>query len=207
MSQMPRTRKILLVAFAASVIFIGVLMFAGPPVQRFLFYPKPRVLPSVVNQPTAQLLVHLQTVLESNAPTVALSLQPGLSEAQISTLESKGGFRLSLDLRALYRWHNGMFTNATIGLLPGERFLPLDEIVHERAILRQQVDSSTLGQRAVFAVFAGHRKSWVHVLDDGSGDGYFYDPERLDSEGVVVQFENPIFSKYRLGQSLSTPLM
>jgi cell wall assembly regulator SMI1 len=184
---MPRTQKILLVASAALVIFVGLLIFAGPRVQRSLFYPKARGLPPLVNQTAGQLLAHLQTVLESNAPTIAQSLQPGLSDAQISTLESKGGFQLSLDLRALYHWHNGMSTNVTIGLLPGQRFLPLDEIVHERAILRQQVDSSTLGQRAALAVFAGHRKSWVQVLDDGAGDGYFYDPERADAEGAFFQ--------------------
>ena len=35
-----------------------------------------------------------------------------------------------------------------------------------------------------FRVFAGHRRSWLHVLDDGAGDGYFYDPERTDVQGA-----------------------
>ena len=30
--------------------------------------------------------------------------------------------QLTEDLKALYRWHNGMSTNATAGLLPGQRF-------------------------------------------------------------------------------------
>src|SRR5881628_1301598 len=28
------------------------------------------------------------------------------------------------------------------------------------------------------------KQSWVHVLDDGAGDGYFYDPERTDATGA-----------------------
>ena len=102
----------------------------------------------------------------------------------ISTLEAQGGFRLSDDLRTLYRWHNGMPTNCIVGLLPGQRFLPLDEIVREGALVRQQLQSETSLQRAAFAALAGHRKGWVRVLDDGAGDGYFYDPKRSDAEGA-----------------------
>jgi len=130
-----------------------------------------------VGQTTEQLLTHLQAVLETNAQMVARSLQPGLSDAQIAELEAQGGFRLSDDLRALYRWRNGMPTNITVGLLPGQRFIPLAEVVAERALMRQQ-------SGLAFSVFAGHRKSWLHVLDDGAGDGYFYDPERTDAQGA-----------------------
>jgi cell wall assembly regulator SMI1 len=155
--------------------------------QRSFFYPRPRGLPPAVAQTTDQLLGRLQAVLETNAPIVAQSLQPGLSDSQISTLESQGGFLLSADLRALYHWHNGMSTNSTIGLLPGQRFLPLDEMVLKRALNRQQLRSATTVQRAAYAAFAGHRKSWLQVLDDGGGDGYFYDPNRTDAEGAFFK--------------------
>ena len=78
-----------------------------------------------------------------------------------------------------------MDTNTTLGLLPGQRFLPLEQCVAERALVRQQ-------SGAAFAVFAGHRKSWVHVLDDGAGDGYFFDPERTDAAGAFF---------YHMGES------
>ena len=145
--------------------------------MRSFFYPKPRGLPPVVSETTEQLLARLQKMLETNAPVVARSLQPGLSDAHISDLESQGGFRLSSDLRALYRWRNGFPTNSTIGLLPGHRFVPLDEAIAARALMRQQSSMA-------FRVFAGHRKGWLHVLDDGAGDGYFYDPERSETEGA-----------------------
>jgi hypothetical protein len=115
--------------------------------------------------------------LETNAPAVMHALQPGLSDVQIAKLETQGGFRLSDDLRALYRWRNGMPTNSTVGLLPGHRFVPLGEAVDERALLGQQ-------SGVAFRVFAGHRRGWLHVLDDGAGDGYFYDPERTDAQGA-----------------------
>lgn len=116
-------------------------------------------------------------MLETNAPIVAKSLQPGLSDARISELETQGGFRLSDDFRALYRWHNGMATNSTIGLLPGQRFVSLEEAVAERSLMRQQ-------SGAAVSLFAAHRKGWLHVLDDGAGDGYFYDPQRADAHGA-----------------------
>ena len=180
------TRKRRVVGIAAGLVagILAILILAGPALQRSFFYPKPHGLPPVVSQPLEQLLARLQTALETNAPAVAKTLQPGLSEAQIAALEAQGGFRLSDDLRAFYRWHNGMATNSTLGLLPGQRFLPLEQCAGERVIMGQQTGAAPSAQRAAFAVFASHRKSWVHVLDDGAGDGYFYDPERTDAAGA-----------------------
>ena len=174
---MPRSRKIVLMAcalIAALVVAVGIV---APYMQRSFFYPKPHDLPPAVGQTTQQLLARLQAVLETNAPLVAQSFQPGLSSPQIEELEAQGGFRLTDDLRALYRWHNGMTTNSTVGLLPGHRFVPLAEVVAECALMRQQTG-------AAIKAFAGHRQGWLHVLDDGAGDGYFYDPERTDAQGA-----------------------
>lgn len=174
---MTRPRKITLIVCALVAIFAVVAIRVGPTMQRSFFYPKPSGLPPVVEEMTEQLLVRLQAQLETSAQVVARSLQPGLSDAQISELETRGGFRLSADIRALYRWHNGTPTNSTIELMPGHRFVPLDEAVAEHMLMHQQ-------SGAAFRVFAGHRKSWLHVLDDGAGDGYFYDLERTDAQGA-----------------------
>jgi hypothetical protein len=181
-----RARKQLLVVFAV-VAAVVILILAGPSVQRSFFYPKPRGLPPVVSQSTEQLLARLQSVLETKAPIVTRSLQPGLSDTQIAALEAQGGFRLSDDLRALYRWRNGIATNSKVGLLAGQRFVPLDEVVRERALVGQQVASGSAVQRSAFSAFAGRRTGWVQVLDDGAGDGYFYDPKRSDEEGAFFQ--------------------
>lgn len=181
---MTRTRKVLLAGFALVVAILVTLLLAGPTIQRSFFYPKPRGLPPVVSQTIEQLLTRLQAVLETNAPIVARALQPGLSDPQIGALEAQGGFRLSDDLRVLYRWHNGIGTNSSVGLLAGQRFVPLEEVVRDRLLLGQQLASAPRSERAAFSVFAGHRKHWIQVLDDGAGDGYFYDPTRTDAEGA-----------------------
>jgi len=176
--------KILSVVVSLVVIAVVVLMLAGPSMQRSLFYPKPRQLPPVVSQSTSELLARLQSVLESNAPAVARSLQPGLTDAQIGELEAQGGFQLTGDLKALYRWHNGMTSNSTVGLLPGQKFVPLDEVVLIRRLNGEQLASVPTVQRAAFSAFAGHTKGWVHIVDDGAGDGFFYDPKRTEAEGA-----------------------
>ncbi len=172
--------RIVVVAVFIAIAIIVIKSIKGHP-------SKPQDLPPVVADTTDQLLANLQSVLQTNAPIVAQSLQPGLSDAQISVLETQGGFHLSEDLKALYRWHNGMATNSTIGLLPGQRFLPLDYIVTERTIQSQQLASASAAQRAAFAVFA-RSKDCVHILDDGAGDGYFYDPKRTDTDGAFFYF-------------------
>ena len=181
---MTNNRKILLVANALAVAIVAALVLIGPSMRRGFFYPKPRALPPVVDQTTDQLLGKLRTVLETKAPFVFASLQPGLSDAQISALESQGDFRLSEDLRAFYRWHNGSATNSTVGLLAGQRFLPLDDAVRKRALFQRHVSSAAGIERAALSIFTGHRMGWLQILDDGAGDGYFYDPNRTDAQGA-----------------------
>src|SRR5437763_1877944 len=135
---MRRKWKVFMIVAGLAVCVLAALIFAAPAVQRSFFYPKPNGLPAVVPQSLEHLLAHLQSALETNAPAVTQALQPGLSETQISALEAQGGFRLSDDLRAFYKWHNGMATNSTLGLLPGQRFLPLEQCVGERVIMGQQ---------------------------------------------------------------------
>jgi hypothetical protein len=68
-------------------------------------------------------------------------------------------------------------------LIPGHRFLSLEEIVRERAAMRQQRSAESWLQRPAHAVFAGHRNSWITIMEDLAGDGYFYDPARKTSGG------------------------
>jgi cell wall assembly regulator SMI1 len=177
-------RNALIIGSALTVAGAVILAVCAPSALRSFFYPKAGPLPPVVALSSEQLLARLQLALEANAPTVAQSLQPGLSDARITELQAQGGFVLSADLKALYRWHDGTTTNSALGLIPGIRFLPLNEVVEERALLRQQMTNATSFQRAAFTAFTRHRKNWIHVLDDGAGDGYFYDPERADSDGA-----------------------
>lgn len=61
--------------------------------------------------------------------------------------------------------------------------MPLDEALAERDALRQQVKTSTAVQQTAYAAYAGHRDSWLGLIIDPAGDGYFFDPERTEAQG------------------------
>jgi cell wall assembly regulator SMI1 len=180
-----RKKLLLVLSVLAALVVLVVLVayLAARPALNAFFYPKPRSLPPVVSETTEALLSRLQSILERHAPTVLTSLHPGLSEAEITALEAKGGFRLSDDLRALYRWRKGSSTNDPSGFIPGHLFPPLETIAEDRTASRTEAKSTTFLQRAAYRVFAGHRDDWVEVLPDGAGDGYFFDPRRTEKEG------------------------
>jgi hypothetical protein len=170
-------RKILLTAGILAVLAVG-LIVGGRKAFRSFLYPKPPPLPPVVAQSSGELLRRLQVLLDQKAPEVARVLQPGISDEQIRALETKGKFQLSEDLKALYRWHNGMSTNGWLDFIPGHFFHPLEAVVDRRLGLQAQVAANTRVQRAAYRLFAGHMDNWVMILDDGAGDGYSYDPQR-----------------------------
>jgi hypothetical protein len=154
---MTRTWRLFIIVAALFAVGLIVLVLAAPAIQRSVFYPKPHGLPPVVDFTMDQLLTRLQSALETNAAIVVQVLPPGLSDPQISTLEKEGGFRFSEDLRAPYRWHNGVATNSTLGLIPGHRFLPLEELVREHSVRLGQVESAGVLQRAAFAAPWSHQ--------------------------------------------------
>lgn len=52
-----------------------------------------------------------------------------------------------------------------------------------REEVRKQVKAGTPAQQRVYATFAGHRDAWVGLIVDAAGDGYFFDPQRSESQG------------------------
>lgn len=154
----------------------AVFLIAARHLQRSFFYPRPTQLPENVDGDTEALLKRFEAALRAHLPDVLDALQPGLSEDQISAIESQFGFRLTGELRALYRWRNGSAPEPRHDLIPGHTFLPLDHAAQLRAEHRRQISAAPLVQRIAYYIFAGHRTNWLTVLDDGCGDGYFYDP-------------------------------
>lgn len=182
-SKRPLAMKLLTVVVALLVV-VGISWFAGRYAIRSFFYPSPSNLPPIVDESAEDLLQRLEQILQERAPAVANALQPGLTDEQITDIETAGGFHLSEDLRALYKWHNGMSRDGPLDFIPGHLFLPLDGAVDQRAALHEQLRSATSIQRAFYSVTIGHRTNWLTVFDDGAGDGYFYDPERREQEGA-----------------------
>ncbi len=175
----------------ALLILISLAAFFAFKTKRF-FYPVAPPMPAEVTKPVTEILSQLESILKAKAPQVLEAMQPGLSEEQIAALEQKDGIMIPDDIKALYKWHNGCRisdvngSNYLIdGPIPAHRFMPLDEAMATAQSMRREVAEAPMLQRIFFNVFAGHRKNWICLFDDGCGDGYFYDPERKPVDGSV----------------------
>jgi cell wall assembly regulator SMI1 len=172
------------------LIVLGVLAFVVlmvPQGVRRFFYPPAPPMPPVVSKSVAQILAELESAMKRKAPHVLDDMQPGLSDEEITTLERQAGIQLPEEMRVLYRWRNGCRSQdpRLTGPIPGHRFVPLAEALGLPVVLSNQVARATVAQRTAFGIFAGHRKSWITLFDDGCGDGYFFDPKRKLKEGAV----------------------
>ena len=154
-----------------------------PPLPPEVAYPPAPAMPKPTTEPVEALLARYEKMLADQAPAALAALQPGLSDAQIDALEAKHGFKLTPDLRALYRWRNGERRNSRTQVFPSHRFVPLDEAVPSRDGLRQQVKAGSPDEQKVYAAYAGHRDPWLGLIVDAAGDGYFFDPTRSEAEG------------------------
>ena len=94
-------------------------------------------------------------------------------------MERDFGFQLTDELRELYKWHDGMSRDGPGDFIPGHRFLPLDEAVRQSIALRSQIKGASFVQRTLYNLVASHKNSWLTILDDGAGDGYFFDSTRV----------------------------
>ena len=192
---MPKLLKILftltiitLTAFAFGIYFLWThrltlitsLIPTPPPGS---MYPAAPPMPAAVPTPVEDLLSQHEAFLKSHAPATGAALLPGLTDLQIDALEATYSVKLTPDLRALYRWHNGSNPASSLSAFPDHLFIPLDTALANREDLRKQVKASTPDQRKAFATFAGHTDSWIGLIVDPAGDGHFFDPTRTESEG------------------------
>jgi len=169
------------VLVALIVIAIGALMVRS--FARAFFYPIPSGMPEPDQVDIASALARFEAALGKYAPQVLAKLQPGLTQEQIREIESKHRLCLTEELRALYRWRNGTPRASLVTLIPGHTFLPLEEAAAMRDELRRQAAAAPVVQRLSYSLFAGHRATWITILDDLCGDGYFYDSGRRGLEG------------------------
>ena len=189
---MNRNPWIILIGVAALIVvlWIGVrsalrrVMIAALPIPSpAQMYPDAPPMPAVVAEPPDVLLARFEGMLAQQAPQVLASLQPGLSDAQIDALEAKHQFKLTPDLRALYRWRNGSARDAKLAVFAEHRFAPLEEAIAKRDALRQQRQSAPADQRKLDDALIGHRDAWLGLIEDAAGDGYFFDPVRSEAQG------------------------
>lgn len=138
-------------------------------------YPRPSELPQPTNRPLAELLAEYESAIQSLSPEAHETLQPGLSVEELDRLEDEYSIVLSADMRALYSWKNGSDPEKHIDVFPYMRFVPLAEALAARDSFRNSAKD-----KAVYDEWLGHRYSWVIVIEDAAGDGYFYDPDRRE---------------------------
>ena len=167
-------------------MLLAALAFWARSKLKNFFYPVAPPMPAVVTGSMEEILARLESVLRINAPHVLDGLQPGLSAADISKLEEQYHVQLSPEIKAIYQWHNGARRTTTYvgdNFIPIHRFVPLEETLADNVAISK--GPTTLVQKTVNWVFAGHRKSWICLFSDGCGDGYWFDPRRRASKGAV----------------------
>ena len=181
-------RKLLMMPAIALLLFMLLGGIAVRHLARTFFYPRPAKGPAALTGDVEAALARFEAALAAHAPGVLCALRPGLADERIRAIEREYGLRLTDDLRALYRWRDGSASDDGVDLIPGHWFVPLEEAARMRVEQRRQVAAAPFVQRAAFAIFAGHRTGWLPVLDDGAGDGYFYDPGRRRACALFYHF-------------------
>lgn len=142
-------------------------------------------MPPVVGESMDEVLARLEAALQEHAPESLQHLQPGLSAEKIAELERAGGFQLSDDLRALYRWRNGVPADDDTDIIPRYRFRSLEDLVEIRRADAQDREASTPAVRAIHNAIVGYTGPWIPIFQEAAGDGYFYDPTRRPEQGAV----------------------
>ncbi len=190
---MKQTQKIGFGIILGVIVVSMAFMWLGKKAQTLLpsqtfFYPLAPPMPAVVNESMPEILAHLEMVLKTNAPQVLATLQPGISSDRIGQLEQQYHVQVPDDIKAIYEWHDGtaaMSTSNYLDFIPIHRFVPLEEMLSEKTSEVKNTATGTLAERAVARTFGGHRDNWYCLFDDGSGNGYFFDPTRKPAEGAV----------------------
>jgi cell wall assembly regulator SMI1 len=121
-----------------------------------------------------RVLSQLESWLKTDYRAAHGSLQPGLSDAAIDALLQGWPYKLSDDVRALYRWHDG-FEDAGVELLPGLSFLPLAEALAlgsalwEVSAAQAKKGGADFFPRAMLPVFSDENNDAVLLVQGAEG--------------------------------------
>ena len=178
-----RITWILVSCIIAISAFIVILTF--PYGMKKYLYPKAPPMPAVVMTPMEQLLKELEIEMRTKTPDVLKSFLPGLHDFEIDRIEQGAGIKLPPDIRKLYKWHNGQRSKGIAGPIPGHRFIPLQEAVEEKNNQWRKNHEENRARRVLLNSFIKHRKTWLPIFEDISGDGYFYDVAKNEARGAV----------------------
>jgi hypothetical protein len=163
-------------------ILVTVLFRASRPVQRLS-------MPAVVEEPMEAILQSLETELNTHNSAVIASLYPGISDEELRQAEASLGRSIHPEMKALYRWHNGLAND--MELFPGHGFLPLGLAIQTNRELTEQYRDKG------FSLLMAHEKHWLILFPDSAGDGYYYDPVKdYETGGVFYNFREAGYYRY-----------
>lgn len=143
-----------------------------------VLYPYPTQMPERTEVPLPELLSQYEQVVQRLSPEAYAALQPGLTTKQLDELETQYDIVLHEDIRQLYKWHNGSDSTVRVDAFPYMRFVPLDEALKSRELFRTPDPTISQERQEFQDEWLGFRYAWVGVLENGAGDGYYYDPDR-----------------------------
>lgn len=149
----------------------------------------PSKMPLVVDESMDTLLQSLEIELRIYDPGMIQFLQPGITLEELERAEAILGQAIHPEMRALYRWHNGLANDKE--LFFGHGFSPL-----ENAIQMNQ-EFTRYYQEKGLSFFMAHEKNWLILFPDGAGDGYYYDPKRsYETGGIFYNFRESDYYRY-----------
>jgi cell wall assembly regulator SMI1 len=124
-------------------------------------------MPPLVEPNMETILGALEFELQKNQAGIGELLLPGISEARLAEIEAGLGFPINPEVKALYRWHDGLAAGRE--LFPGYEFLSLEQAVQTNADLAQAYAKKGLGP------LMASEATWLIMFPDPAGDGYYYD--------------------------------
>ena len=156
-------------------LLIAKAMIGSMPSAEVMYPPSPSDLPACVSTPLPELLEKYEKLLIELGIDVAIDLQKGLTDEELDQLEDQYQFKFTEDMRQLYKWHNGSPETCSTEVFPWGRFLPIDYSLKVKNLPIDHPDPEVLKLQQQIVAF---RQSWIPVIEDASGNGFYFDPDR-----------------------------
>lgn len=156
-------------------LLIARAMIGALPSAEAMYPPSPSDLPACVSTPLPELLVKYEKLLVELGVDVQSDLQRGLTDGELDAIEVQYQFKLTEDIRQLYKWHNGTPETCGTEVFPWGRFLPIDDSLKIKNLPNTHPDPEVQKLHAQMLAF---RQSWIPVIEDASGNGFYFDPDR-----------------------------
>ncbi len=102
-------------------------------------------------------------------------LQRGLTDQELDAIEEQYHCKFTDDIRQLYKWHNGSPETCATEIFAWGRFLPIEYSLKVKNLPITHPDPEV--QKLTEQMLA-YRKSWIAIIEDASGNGFYYDPDR-----------------------------